>query len=290
MLTSLGEFVQPLIALCYDESRAGTTSQGHSKGTVAVQAATMILAATSVYILLPVLISLASSASALRSLTPAMRCARRAVLTELLCACCASFVAWYKWSGWKGLLDEACASLAVFANLVFGCVRGGNTWVTGCCTALALLTVMLFFSRAALESWGCSAPFPHIFFRIAACSLCIVALNAELMYRSAKQLLLALGIFILLSLAHIYVEFHCEMSTRGWSWTRGNWLSTTARTAAMMLLIACLMVAVPRRACPSTWEESFDGSTEEEEESDDTWQYDSDGESALSETEKLVRL
>mmetsp|Transcript_35338 Transcript_35338/g.97765 ORF Transcript_35338/g.97765 Transcript_35338/m.97765 type:complete len:254 (-) Transcript_35338:228-989(-) len=253
MLTSTSEFVQLLIALRYD----------HSKGSVAAQAGNMILAANSVYIVLPVLISWASPASALRSLTPAMRCARRALLAELLCACCASFVAWYKWSGWKGMLDQACASGAVLASLVFGCVRSGNTWATWCCAALAPLTVMLFFSRATLESWGCPAPFPHFFFRLAGCLLCIVALTAELVYRSARQLVLALGIVTLLGTAHAYVELRCMLSIRGWSWTRGNWLGSVARHTAMMLLIACLMLAVPQRACPGTREESYDGSEEE---------------------------
>jgi len=190
-----------------------------------------------------------ASQADLRQLSPTMKRIRILMNIEILFACFFSTIAWYKWNEILGNLDRTFASIATLGCGLFGCLRGGNSWVSAYSTGLAFGATAIYLNENHLEQLGWAQPWPHYTFRVFACCTCIAGLNAGLFFRNSKQLLLAFAILCTAYL-HAWAELKYELMQRHWVWSTSYWLGSLGRTFVVVFVIGFLMVQVPRQVFP----------------------------------------
>mmetsp|Transcript_9986 Transcript_9986/g.28177 ORF Transcript_9986/g.28177 Transcript_9986/m.28177 type:complete len:256 (-) Transcript_9986:62-829(-) len=220
----------------------GVTENEHEAGS-------MVLAVTSMSILLPVLMAFAARESELSKLPPMMRKVRLALILLGVCACAASAVAWFSWNFWRGLLDQMLATLSVTGTAAFGCAR--RDWVSKWCAVSFAICALLFYTRGFNEQCGWPQPWPHFTFRVFAIYTCVAGLTGGLYYETPMQLSIALGILTPVCYAHAQFELMMELQSLDSVFKRSHFLEGVARTLFMVLFDATLMLVLPIRLSPS---------------------------------------
>jgi len=208
----------------------------------------MVLAVTSMYILLPGLMAFAARKSELEKLTPMMRKVRLALILLYVCACTASAVAWFSWNFWRGLLDQMLATLVVAGTVAFSCAR--RDWVSKCCAVLFAVCALLFYTRGFNEQCGWPQPWPHFTFRVFACSTCVAGMTGGLYYETPMQLFIALGMVTPVWYLHAQFELMMELQSPAFVFERSHFLEGVARTLFMVVFDAALMLILPIRLSP----------------------------------------
>jgi len=190
-----------------------------------------IIGVTSLWILVPATVSLATPRAQLLALGPRLALARWALLLLSPAACLVSLAAWYRWSSLIGTLDQTLASVTLAGATAFGLARGGFAAPS---TALLLaLTFGLYAVRPQLLRFW---PWPHLAFRFSAFCTVLAGLNAGLCITDRVQLLAMMLFALPYHLGHVWIELELAQSTSADLFSQSVYLAGTLRTLLSILL------------------------------------------------------
>lgn len=192
-----------------------------------------VIGVTSIWILAPVAVSVATPEPLILKLHKWQRVLRTFLLFHLLVACAVSLAAWYHWNEFTGPADYLCCSVALLGSTVFGVSR--QRWVRTCTITASMFTLASFLVEQRLEKYQ---PWPHLVFRNGSFATVFTSVNAGLAIPGFERLLIVVALGALLHWIFIFIEWRVvHWPSRGYA-VLDDYLTSVARGSIFVFVFS----------------------------------------------------